>query len=328
MEQKVRVGFIGCGGIGRRHVNAFASMDEAEVVALTDPDPARIAGYRQRCPELRDAPAFDDYRKMIEQVELDATCICSPHFAHYEQIVDSLRAGLHVLTEKPMVCTIEHARSVMEQESAAGKLVAIAYQRHCEGQYQFVRKAIESGQAGEVKFVTAFQGQEWLHSQKGKWRQVWELSCGGQLNDSGSHLIDIILWMTGLAVEEVSAGIDNCGTEVDINSALSFRFKNGALGTLSVVGACPVGFWEDITIVCEKWAFFLRKGELTYSTGIGGEMHRVDGFKYAVRGPADNFVDAVLGRAEVQVPAICGLRVIELTEAAWASAKTGRPVKV
>jgi predicted dehydrogenase len=292
-----------------------------------DTDQARLDAAVRRYPELGRVPQFRDHKKMIQQAQLEATLICSPHHAHYEQVVDSLRAGLHVLVEKPMVCTIEHAHAVMEEEKKAGKLVGIAYQRHCQGQFQFIRSAIHSGQAGEVRYVSAFQGQEWLQGTRGTWRQSKELSCGGQLNDSGSHLVDIILWVTGLAADEVSSAIDNCGTEVDINSSVSIRFKNGALGSLSIVGNCPT-WWEDITIVCDRWAFFLRQGQLCYMSSVSGEMHHVDGFRYGSASPTHNFVAAVLGREQVLAPSVCGLRTIELTEAAWRSAETGKPVRL
>lgn len=327
MADEVKVGVIGCGGIAQGHLKWLGTMQEATVCALMDPDGARIEATRKNHPALADVPAFEDYREMLESADLDAVVICSPHNVHYEQIVSCLRAGLHVLTEKPMVCSIDHAKSVMEEEEKSGKVLALSYQRHGSGAFQFIKKSIESGQGGPVQFVSAFQGQNWLKSQAGKWRQKMEISCGGQLNDSGSHLIDIILWMTGLQVEAVSAAIDNCGTEVDINSALALRFTNGALGNISVVGHFPT-FWEDITIGCSQWAFCIRQGELTVSTGIGGEMMRVEQFAYGSPSPDHNFIEAILGREEVLAPSVCGLRTIELTEAAWKSAATGKVVRL
>jgi len=330
MAQKVKVGMIGCGGIAGGHIQRLLSIPEASVAAVMDPDPARLDAVKRRFPDLAKVPVFDDHKALLEEVELDATVICSPHFAHYEQIVDSLRAGLHVLTEKPMVCTIEDARSVMAEEEKAGKLVAISYQRHCQGPYQFVRNAIRSGRAGQVKFIAASQGQAWLQGQRGTWRQSKSLSCGGQLNDSGSHLIDIMLWITDLEAEEVTAKVDCCGTEVDINSSVSVRFRNGALASIAVVGSSPdPRLWENLIVVCEKWAFYLPFGQpLSYSTGLNGELHQVDAVYYGARSPDHNFIDAILGRAEVLAPSACGLRTIELTEAAWRSSETGETVRL
>jgi len=327
MADEVKVGVIGCGGIAQGHIERLLSIPQARVAALMDTDAARLEASLERHPALAGVAQFGDYKEMIAQADLDATVICSPHYVHHAQIVDSLRAGLHVLTEKPMVCSIDDARSVMAEEGKAGKVVSISYQRHSQAEFQFIRDSISSGDAGQVQYVSAFQGQQWLELVAGTWRQSMELSCGGQLNDSGSHLIDIILWVTGLAVEEVSASIENFDTEVDINSTVSIRFKNGALGSLSVVGNCPV-FYEDITIVCSKWAFFMRRGQLSYKTGMQGEMHSLSEFSYGSPSADHNFIDAILGCAEPLAPSICGLRTIELTEAAWRAAETGQPVRM
>ncbi len=279
MAEPLKVGLIGTGGIIRRHVNDIRPIPDAAITALTDPDESHIAGLKKQFPELAGCNAYPDHHQMLAAEGLDAVVIASPHYAHREQIVDALQAGCHVLTEKPMVCSIEDARLVMEQEQKAGKLVGIAYQRHTQPEFRFIKKCLESGEAGEVQFVSAFQGQNWLQAVKGTWRQVMELSCGGQLNDSGSHLIDILLYVTGLKASRVTASIENFGAEVDINSALTIDFANGAMGNISVVGNCPT-WWEDITFVCSEWTFFLRQGRLTYCTGTGGEILTLDRAQY------------------------------------------------
>ncbi len=117
---------------------------------------------------------------------------------------------------------------------------------------------IQSGQIGKLTFVAALQGQEWLRGTKGTWRQKPELSGGGQLNDSGSHLVDIILWVSDLQPATVFAQIDNRGSKVDILSSLTVQFKDGAIGTISIVGDAP-GWWEEITFYGEKGAVYVRR---------------------------------------------------------------------
>jgi predicted dehydrogenase len=309
----------------RTHMRNLQSIHDAKVVALVDPDQGHIASVLKQFPELASCHTYGDHKQMLDKEGLDAILIASPHFAHRDQILDGLRAGLHVLSEKPMVCSIEDAKQVMKAEKAAGKMVGVAYQRHTQAEFRFMKKCIESGAPGELQFISAFQGQDWLRGTKGSWRQVMEMSCGGQLNDSGSHLIDIILWVSGLKASRVTASIENFDSEVDINSALTIDFANGAMGNISVVGNCPV-FWEDITFVCAEWSFFLRNGKLTYCTGGRGEILTLDRAQYGENNPTRNFIDAILGRQELLAPSVCGLRTIELTEAAWRSAASGEPV--
>ena len=328
----IRVGFIGCGGNASGHVGRILAMGECEVVGLCDVSETSIERVRERhreqYPHIADVAVFADYREMLDKVEMDAVEISTPHTLHFEQIMAALDKGLHVLTEKPMVCTVEHAHQVIARAEEVGKILMVSYQRHLGAQYRYVRNQIMAGELGEIQFISALQDQKWYQGTIGLWRQKLSLSGGGQLNDSGSHLLDIVLWMTGLEVAEVQAYMENFDSEVDINSALSLRFRNGAMGNISVVGNSPTGgMWEDITIWGTKAVVYIRRGEVLYKTQHSNEVYAVENLPGSTV-PDQNFIDAIQGHDEVQVPPVCGLRVIELTEAAWASAASGRPVKV
>ena len=325
---KIRVGFIGCGGNASGHIGRVLDISEAEVVALCDVDQASLQRAKERNAKAAELPEFTHYQEMLEQVELDAVEISTPHTLHFEQIMAALDKGLHVLTEKPMVCTVDHAHQVIAKAEETSKVLMISYQRHLQAQYRYVRNQIAAGEFGNIQFISALQDQKWYQGTIGLWRQQMALSGGGQLNDSGSHLLDIVLWMTGLEVAEVQAYMEYLDSEVDINSALSLRFGNGALGTIAVVGNSPTsGIWEDITIWGTKAVVYLRQGQIFYKTQHSNEVYEVNNLPGSTT-PDQNFIDAILGRDRVQVPPECGLRVIELTEAAWASAASGQPVKV
>lgn len=326
--EKIRMGFIGCGGNATGHIGRALEMSEIQVAGLCDVSAPNVDRVKARYPDLGETPVFADYQELLAKIALDAVEISTPHTLHFEQIMAALDRGLHVLTEKPMVCKSDHARAAIEKSQAAGKILMIAYQRHLAPQYRYIRNQIMAGELGEIQFLSALQDQNWYRGTLGTWRQQLSLSGGGQLNDSGSHLLDILLWMTGLEVAEVQAFQENFAAEVDINSALSLRFSNGALGNISVVGNSPVpGMWEDLTIWGSKAAVYLRNGQLTYKTALASEAFTPTGLPGATT-PDRNFVDAILGRDAVQVPPVCGLRVIELTEAAWESVRTGRPARV
>ena len=317
---------IGCGGISNRHAQHLRAVPEDRIAALTDVDPDHLKAFQERNPETEHCPVFLDHQEMLDKVELDAVEIHSPHTAHFQQIMDSLDRGLHVLVEKPMVCKVDHARQVLDKAEEVGTVVLVSYQRHYQPEFRYVRENIASGRLGEVQFVSAFQCQNWCKGQRGKWRQDPALSGGGQLNDSGSHLLDVILWATGLRVSEVAGYIDNLDTLVDINSALSVKFDNGAQGNISIVGNAQT-FWEDLTFCGPEGSIFLRNGKLLHQPEKGERFEPTD----LPGGPANpdaNFIYAILGREEVHSSAAGALCVIELTEAVWKSAETGRPVRV
>jgi predicted dehydrogenase len=327
MASKVRVGLIGTGGIMGRHIgNLLEIPRQASIVALCDIDPARIQRTVERWPALSETPSFADYREMIEKVDLDAVVIATPHTCHYEQIRDSLDAGLHVLVEKPMVCTVEHAKDVVARAKRKRKILNIAYQRHYDPSFRYARKLIADGKLGKVSYITAMQAQNW-YGLKDSWRGDPALSGGGQLNDSGSHLLDVMLWVTDLVPAEVFAYINNIEARVDILSALSVKFEGGALGNIAVVGHAP-GWREDVSFYgMNGGALFVRDGRLLFQERGGPTADVTDKLKYR-NTISRNFIRAIEGKEEPQVPGVCGLRVIQLTQAAWESAKKGRAVAV
>jgi len=237
-----------------------------------------------------------------------------------------LRNGLHVLTEKPMVCTIRRAKSLIKTAREAKRVLSLSYQRHYEPQFRYMRDQIAKGILGRIQYVQAIQAQEWLRIVKGTWRQSMALSGGGQLNDSGSHLIDIVMWVSGLKVRDVFAKSENFNLEVDVNSTLAMKFENGALGSMSVIGNAP-SWYEDHTIVGSKGAFYLRQGLGLIQMDAKGHPVKVRLPKYT-KNPDSNFIDCILGKDTPQAPPECGLRTIEVTEAAWKSAASGQPVRV
>ena len=324
MSEKVRIGFIGAGGIARHHLRQLQEIPEAEVVAFSDPSAGALAKVAEEFPQYADTPTFTDYGAMLEAVPMDAVETHTPHTQHYQQALDVFAAGKHLLLEKPMVCTVPHAHELME---AAGDLVfMISYQRHFQGTYVYIRDQVKAGALGEIQYVALLLGQDWYRSQQGAWRQVKALSGGGQLNDSGSHIVDIMLWTTGLQAESVMAYCANYDTEVDIDSAVAIQFTNGALGTISVIGDCPM-FYEEFSIFGSKGAILQRHGKLTLHRFGVREVEEIE-LPPSQGNPDRNFVDVILGRDEVRVPPECGLRVIELTEAAWKSSELGRRVEV
>lgn len=327
--QQLRIGFIGCGGMARAHMKNFVNnIPEAKIVALCDPSDEQIKRCFEAFTSLKGTPVFKDYREMLDKVSLDAVAIVTPHTQHFQQAMDALDKGLHVLIEKPMVCTVEHAQILVNRFKETGKVGLVAYQRHYAPQFRYIKQTIESGKAGEVQFVSALQCQGWYKGTKGSWRQDPTLSGGGQLNDSGSHLVDIILWVTGLSADRVSAFIEKFDSAVDINSALSLKFKNGALGNISIVGNAP-SWHEDITFWCSEGMFLYRNGHLFHVDAAGKHSELTEKDMPAGSSPGRNFVDAVLKGKPVESPPECGLEVIQLTEAAWKSAEqNGMPITV
>jgi predicted dehydrogenase len=322
---KVKLIVIGLGGVSKKHIKDIIAHEEAEIAAIVDPFMEAVQKTRQSFPQLSEVPHYADCKQALAEGKADGALILTPHHLHYEQGMACLEAGLHVLMEKPFVHGIENGFSIIRYARSQGKHLAIAYQRHLQGPFMYIRNLIRNQELGQLRYVCAYQSQRWLDSTKGKWRQDIQLSKGGQLNDSGSHLLDVVLWTTGLVPEEVSARIDNRETQVDIDSAVTVRFQGGAMGTFNVVGSSSAGMYEDITFHGDKGAAFYRNGQLLVCREGEAKPQAVSPDQFPESStPVRNFVDLILGRAEEPAaPAECGLLINKLTEAAWESGHNG-----
>src|SRR5690242_15806216 len=118
MADKIRVGFIGCGGMANAHVKNMAPIAEAVLVALNDSSDA----FNQRmydkssefAPNIRKLPVYKDYKELLADPNVDAVQIHSPHTVHFQQAMDALAAGKHVLLEKPMVTRTQDAHTLID----------------------------------------------------------------------------------------------------------------------------------------------------------------------------------------------------------------------
>lgn len=316
----------GCGGFARYHLRVLADIPDCRVTALCDIVPSQMELSVQAQPGLKGVAQYSSHSEMLERAELDAVLICTPHTLHAEQAVSAFRRGLHVLVEKPLATSVTDCLTVTAARDESKNIGAVSYQRHGMGQFSFVRDLIQSGRYGRVLGLNSHLCQQWLQFTQGTWRHDPELSGGGQINDSGSHMIDILLWATGLRARRVSAMMDNRGTKVDIESIVSIEFEDRAYGSLTIIGdAC---LWHERHHVWLEKAALIIEGEDVLLIDEDGRHHRVSHWPSAVS-PDRNFVDAILKGGEVLAPFECGLRTMELTEAAWRSAALGgQPVEI
>jgi predicted dehydrogenase len=335
------MGLIGCGGNMRAHLRRLVAIPEVRIIAVEEPNAENVKLAREQYPALADVPVFTSHREMLAAGKPDAVEISTPHTLHFEQIMDSLDAGCHVLCEKPMTCTSEEAYQVCEKARSGGRVMMVSYQRHQQALYRWMREFIGSGGLGNLQFVAAQQYQSWYEGRvAGKgWRHIAHLSGGGQLNDSGSHMVDILLHVTGLRPARVSALQQNLGLEVDVNMGINVQFEGGALGSIAILGQAPgIGgkVYEDVTITGDRAGLYYR------TMGTAGDQPVL---QLRMRGktepepelpglpegsdPDRAFVEVIFGRAENEAPPECGLRTIQLSEAAWRSAaQDGVPVSV
>ena len=325
---KLRIGIVGCGGMGGCHARRLLAMEEVEVVALCDLTEDIAGAFRQR--HFGDAgkqiPLYAGSTAMYAGSALDAVVIATPHTLHFAHGMEALEHGLHVFMEKPMVTCAEHAYTLAARVKEVGKVFIIGYNTPCTPQFGYLREKIRSHAFGQLELVTGYLTQHWMKGTLGTWRQDPAFSGGGQAYDSGAHLLNSLVWSVESRPAEVFAFVDNHGTRVDINSVIAIRFANGVMASLCVSGNCPKAI-GPMSFIFEKarvdidgwgggWLDVFADGEPE-----APEFGKIDGT------PDRNFVDAVLGRCEPKTSPLNGIYHTELMDAIYQAAATGKVAK-
>jgi predicted dehydrogenase len=327
--EQLRIGFIGAGGMGNHHAREVLRREEARIVAFCDPDSSARERMRTTLGAAAEGVrAYAAPEEMLGAERLEAVVITTPHTQHGAHVRAALEAGLHVLVEKPMTTTARDARELIALSEKSGKVLAIAYQRHGDGKFIKARELVQSGTIGDVRLVHVIIAQDCLDifRPNASWRADPALSGGGHFMDTGSHINDMLLWITGLEPKRVQAFINQEGTLVDVQTAVAVEFTNGAVGSLSYTSLSPE--WrEEFTFYGTEGVMRFGQAEPLRVTRRGEDtvLPRPAG---GGKAPLQNFLDVVQGKGEVQAPPICGLRVAQLTEAAYKSAQSGHPEPV
>ena len=146
MSKRIRAGLIGCGGISRQHIGALMQMDNAEIVAVCDIKPDRLAAAAAQTG----AEPMEDWTKLVARDDIDIVHVLTPHYLHAPMAIAALKAGKHVLTEKPMASTIEDAEEMIRAADEAKGTLNVIFQNRYIPSTAALRRIIDSGEPGKL----------------------------------------------------------------------------------------------------------------------------------------------------------------------------------
>lgn len=320
-NRNLKFAAIGCGNAGTARICALAAHELGfELVAGADLEAANLDNLAERLGyDFNRYLGPDAYKKMLDENEVDAVGIFTPHIPHYEHLMYVLDRNLNVIIEKPMVCGTANALNATAKIKEIDKIGIIHYQRHYEAKFAKAREEIMKGTIGEVEHFFVYMAQDWPGR---TWRADPEFSGGGQINDSGSHYLDIILWMIDTLPLSAQGHIDSFyrGKEgkVEYNGSFNVELTNGANGRVVFLADIPGGFMDDVRIVGTKGSLFFQGDRLIFWDKEEDEFFDLPTAmpEEYPRCPCDNFVQLLYGKTQAnEVPFIFGSRVALLTEA-------------
>ena len=249
-ERKARIGFIGAGWWATaNHMPALAARDDVEMAAVCRLGADELQQVRQ---QFGFEYATEDYRELLDNVELDGVVVASPHTLHYEHALAALERGLHVMCEKPLTTSGVHARKLVEVAAEQGVEIVIPYGWHYKPYVQEARNRLNAGAVGTIEFVMChmaspvrglLEGGLFDASAGGTMDLLFEPASatwadperagGGYALAQMSHSAGMAFWLTGLRAETVTAMTSGPTSKVELYDAFAVRFEGGAIGTFS-----------------------------------------------------------------------------------------------
>ncbi|HRE26619.1 MAG TPA: Gfo/Idh/MocA family oxidoreductase [Anaerolineales bacterium] len=238
--KKIKVGIVGCGFIGMgKHLPSMMKVEGVEPVAFCDIVPERAQAAAKQFGG-HDALVCTDYRDLLNRTDIDAVHVCTPNSTHAEISIAAMKAGKHVMCEKPMAKTAAEAKAMLDVSRETGKLLTIGYQNRFREDSLFMKSLCQQGELGDIYLGKAFATRRRGVPTWGVFMDK-EKQGGGPLIDLGTHALDLTLWMME-NYEPVSA----LGSTFD---------KIGKLGS----PANSMGPWDPAKYEVEDSAFGLVK---------------------------------------------------------------------
>lgn len=348
--KKVKVGIIGAGSISEVHIAGYKALENVELYAVCDINEERA----KSCAEKNGFKhIFTDYDEMLKLADLDAVSVCTWNSVHAPATIAALKAGKHVLCEKPMAM---NAAQAMEMEKAAkesGKTLMIGFVRRFGNDTKVLKDFIDDGMMGDTYYAKATYLRR--AGSPGGWFSNREFSGGGPLIDLGVHVIDLVRYLMGRpkAVSVYGTTFSKLGARNNLKNVGGWRasdngevfnvedlalatikFDNGA--ALSVEASFSLNIKNDtgsIELFGTKAGAKLDPGVEIYSeisdylVDIVPSGDTALNFNGLFENEIAHFVACVNG-AECISPAEDGVELMRIIDAVYESAATGRDVLI
>jgi len=341
----VRIALIGAGVMGGSHSRRIKNIKELCITAVCDTDKEKA----DKLASENSCSAFTDHQVLLNSDVCDAVLIATPHYSHTVIGIDALKAGKHVLMEKPISVQKSDCERLIHAHTDKSLVFAAMFNQRTNPAYRKMKQLVDSGELGSLMRINWII-TDWFRTQRyydnGNWRATWGGEGGGVLLNQCPHQLDLLQWICGMP-ESVTA---YCGIgkyhdiEVEDEVTAFLRYANGATGVfITSTGEAPGTNRFELTgtkgkiviennkinfirneVSCEK---FLKESEKAFAmpdiwnvqipvSGSGGQHEEI----------LKNFADAILHGTEILAPAAEGIYSVELANAMLLSAIKNKEV--
>lgn len=339
-DRKIRIGVVGCGRISKNHFDSIEHHnDNLELVSLCDVDEVIL----KRHQEQYKVNVYLSLEQMLENEGLDLVCICTPSGMHADQVVLCAQYDVHVMTEKPMATRWNDGVRMVKACDEAGVRLFVVKQNRRNSTLQLLKRAVSEKRFGKINMVhlNVFWTRPQDYYDQAEWRGTWEFDGGAFMNQA-SHYVDLLEWLIG-PIEKVQAMMSTTlDIEVEDTGVLNVKWRNGALGSMSVTMLTyPKNYEGSITILGEKgtvriggvavndiqhWEFDESKDYDEKIKEANYQTTSVYGFGHPLY--YNNVIDVLRGNAEPETDGREGLKSLEVLIATYLSARDNQTVSL
>jgi predicted dehydrogenase len=338
----LKIGIIGCGKIAQiRHIPEYADNKNVKLAAYYDINPSRALDMAGRYG----GEVYSSYQQLLAVPDIDAVSVCTANSSHAEISIAALKAGKHVLCEKPMAMSLEECEDMVKTSRQTGKFLMLGHNQRLARAHIKARQLVADGLIGEIiTFRTTFGhgGPETWSIDPGQntWFFDKNKSVIGTLADLGIHKTDLLHYLTGQTVVETTARLatldkrDAAGSliRVDDNAFCIYKLSGGAIGTMTASWTY-YGAEDNSTVLYGTKGVMRIYDDPAHSITITSRDGKTTHFntdhiqtndKQSKSGVIDLFVDCLVNNREPEISGTEALKAMRVIFASIESANTGR----
>lgn len=354
--EKVKTGIVGLGKVAHMHAKALMNLPESAFTAVCSRDIEKAKAFAEQYK----VKAYPDVEDMVHSGGVEALVICTPHPNHAEVAVKAIRAGAHVLVEKPLASSLEDCDAMIEAAKVKGVKLGVVSQRRFYPPVQRIRRAIDEGKIGTpvLGVVNMLGWRDQAYYSSDPWRGTWEGEGGGVLVNQAPHQLDILQWLMG-PVDELFGYWSNLNhpyIEVEDTAVAVMRFKNNGMGNIVVSNSQNPALYGKVHIHGSNGAtigvqtdggamFIAGMSSITEPpindiwTVKGEEMmleqwkqedteffNSIDPMQYFHERQNENFLQAIIQDTKPLIDGEDGRRTVEIFTAIYRSNRDKKPV--
>jgi predicted dehydrogenase len=344
VSRKLGFGFIGAGAIAHFHAKAVAASNGGQGIGVVSRSRATAEKF---AAEHGLGFASDDVEALLKQPGLDAVCITTPSALHLEPALAAIRAGKHLMIEKPLDATVEGTDHILHEAGKHGVRVGSIFQARFGDPARQVKAAIDAGRFGRMVLASCYVKWNRTTEYYTGWKGKLSEDGGGVIINQAIHGVDLLQWFAGMPVEVFAWSTQRVHKiESEDTCVAALKFGSGAFGTIEGTTATWPGWSRRIEICGENGSVVMEDDDITrwdfrvaqpedekirglresaaMGSGAAAPMNiKIEGHLRQIQ----DFIDGINGQRPFFIEGSEARKAVALVRAIYDSAATGRPLR-